>query len=303
MSDTAERAYALERSAVRRSFNRASASYDQAAVLQTEVRARLLSRLDLVDLEPRAVLDLGAGTGHASRALLRRYPRAQVIALDLAEAMLQESSRRQGWLRRFRRVCADAVRLPLRDAAVDLVYSNLMLQWCAELDQVFAEVRRILRPGGLFTFTTFGPDTLRELRAAWLAADEYTHVNRFIDMHDLGDALLRAGLAEPVLDVERYTLTYDDVRGLMCDLKTIGAHNVNAGRARGLTGRRRFSAMLAAYESWRSDGRLPASYEVVFGQAWGPLTARRLSSAASEVRIPVGRIGLRSGQGTGGAGQ
>jgi len=303
MSDTADRAYALERSAVRRSFNRASAGYDQAAVLQTEVRARLLSRLDLVALEPRAVLDLGAGTGHASRALLRRYPRAQVIALDLAEAMLQESSRRQGWLRRFRRVCADAVRLPLRDAAVDLVYSNLMLQWCAELDQVFAEVRRILRPGGLFTFTTFGPDTLCELRAAWQAADEYTHVNRFVDMHDLGDALLRASLAEPVLDVERYTLTYDDVRGLMGDLKTIGAHNVNAGRARGLTGRRRFAAMLAAYESWRSDGRLPASYEVVFGQAWGPLTARRLASAASEVRIPVGRIGLRSGQGTGGAGQ
>lgn len=302
MSDTADRIYALDRSAVRRSFNRASASYDQAAVLQTEVRARLLSRLDLVALDPRAVLDLGAGTGHASRELLRRYPRAQVIALDLAEGMLVASNRRQGWLRRFRRVCADALRLPLRDAAVDLVFSNLMLQWCAELDQVLAEVRRILRPGGLFTFTTFGPDTLRELRAAWQAADEYTHVNRFIDMHDIGDALVRAGLAEPVLDVERYTLTYDDVRGLMRDLKTIGAHNVNAGRARGLTGRRRFAAMLAAYESWRSDGRLPASYEVVFGQAWGPLVARHPTSAAGEVRIPIGSIGLRRGQ-EGGGGQ
>jgi len=300
MSDTADRIYGLDRSAVRRSFNRASASYDQAAVLQTEVRARLLSRLDLVALDPRAVLDLGAGTGHASRELLRRYPRAQVIALDLAEGMLVASSRRQGWLRRFRRVCGDALRLPLRDAAVDLVFSNLMLQWCAELDQVLAEVRRILRPGGLFTFTTFGPDTLRELRAAWQAADEYTHVNRFIDMHDTGDALVRAGLAEPVLDVERYTLTYDDVRGLMRDLKTIGAHNVNAGRARGLTGRRRFEAMLAAYESWRSDGRLPASYEVVFGQAWGPLVARHPTSAAGEVRIPIGRIGLRRGQERGG---
>lgn len=302
MSDTTDRIYALDRSAVRRSFNRASASYDQAAVLQTEVRARLLSRLDLVALDPRAVLDLGAGTGHASRELLRRYPRAQVIALDLAEGMLVASNRRQGWLRRFRRVCADALRLPLRDAAVDLVFSNLMLQWCAELDQVLAEVRRILRPGGLFTFTTFGPDTLRELRAAWQAADEYTHVNRFIDMHDIGDALVRAGLAEPVLDVERYTLTYDDVRGLMRDLKTIGAHNVNAGRARGLTGRRRFAAMLAAYESWRSDGRLPASYEVVFGQAWGPLVARHPTSAAGEVRIPIGSIGLRRGQ-EGGGGQ
>ncbi|HSG64391.1 MAG TPA: malonyl-ACP O-methyltransferase BioC [Gammaproteobacteria bacterium] len=302
MSDTADRIYGLDRSAVRRSFNRASASYDQAAVLQTEVRARLLSRLDLVTLDPRAVLDLGAGTGHASRELLRRYPRAQVIALDLAEGMLVASNRRQGWLRRFRRVCADALRLPLRDAAVDLVFSNLMLQWCAELHQVLAEVRRILRPGGLFTFTTFGPDTLRELRAAWQAADEYTHVNRFIDMHDIGDALVRADLAEPVLDVERYTLTYDDVRGLMRDLKTIGAHNVNAGRARGLTGRGRFEAMLAAYESWRSDGRLPASYEVVFGQAWGPLVARHPTSAAGEVRIPIGSIGLRRGQ-EGGGGQ
>jgi malonyl-CoA O-methyltransferase len=158
---------------------------------------------------------------------------------------------------------------------------------------VFRECARVLRPGGLLTFTSFGPDTLKELRAAWASADDFTHVNRFIDMHDLGDALLRAGLAEPVMDVERYTLTYTDVRALMRDLKAIGAHNVNAGRPRGLTGRRALERMTAAYERERRDGCLPATYEVVYGQAWAPVGAPRGSAPSGETRIPIGRIGRR----------
>jgi malonyl-CoA O-methyltransferase len=278
---------------VRRSFGRSARAYDAAAVLQQRVRDELLERLDLVRLVPAVVLDLGAGTGHASLALKRRYRASQVVALDLAEGMLREAGRRQTLLRRFRRVCGQAAALPLRDASVDLVFSNLMLQWCQDPDAVFRECRRVLKPGGLLTFTTFGPDTLVELRRAWAVADERTHVNRFIDMHDLGDALARAGLAEPVLDVERFTLTYAEVRDLMRDLKDIGAHNANAGRPRGLTGKGTLARMTAAYETSRMDGRLPATYEVVFGQAWRPVTAPRARGAAGEVVVPIGNIGRR----------
>ena len=281
----------IDRRRVRRSFAHAAPSYDAAAVLQARVRDELLQRLDVVRLEPAVVLDLGAGTGHASLALKRRFRSSQVVALDLAEGMLREAGRRQTLLRRFRRVCGHAAQLPLRDASVDLVFSNLMLQWCTDPDAVFRECRRVLRPGGLLTFTTFGPDTLVELRRAWAAADHHTHVNRFIDMHDLGDALLRAGLVEPVMDVERYTLTYAEVRDLMLDLKAIGAHNANAGRPRGLTGKGALARMTAAYEAVRRDGRLPATHEVVFGQAWVPVGAPRAAKVPGEVRVPVGKVG------------
>jgi len=287
--------YLIDGGRVRRSFGRAARDYDAAAVLQSRVRTELLDRLEVVRLEPDVVLDLGAGTGHASLALKRRYRAAQVVALDLAPGMLQEAGRRQTLLRRFRRVCADAAALPLGTASVDLVFSNLMLQWCNDPDAVFRECRRVLKPGGLLTFTTFGPDTLVELRRAWAAADDgHTHVNRFIDMHDLGDALVRSGLAEPVLDVERYTLTYATARDLMRDLKAIGAHNATAGRPRGLTGTGAFARMAAEYETHRREGRLPATYEVVFGQAWAPMSALRPRAAPGEVTVPIGQIGGRS---------
>jgi malonyl-CoA O-methyltransferase len=189
--------------------------------------------------------------------------------LDFSPRMLHAAGRRQSWLRRFARVCADAERLPLADGSVDLILSNLMLQWCNP-DLVFAEFRRVLAPHGLLTFTTLGPDTLRELRSAWAEVDSRTHVHQFIDMHDLGDALVRGGFASPVLDVERYTLAYADVRRVAADLKATGARHATMGRARGLTGRRQFAAFQAAYEAHRRDGRLPATYEVVFGHAWTP---------------------------------
>jgi malonyl-CoA O-methyltransferase len=285
--------FALDRRRVRRSFERASPGYDRAAVLQTDVRRRLLARLEYVRLEPQVIVDAGCGTGHASRELKRLHPRALVIALDIAPGMLRAAARQRGWLRRFERVCADAQRLPLAEASVDLLYSNLMLQWCDDLDALFAEFRRVLKPRGLLTFSTFGPDTLKELRSAWASVDAHTHVHRFIDMHDIGDALVRAGLSEPVLDVEPFTLTYDDTFALMGDLKAIGAHNAAAGRAPGLTGRGRLSAMSAAYEHHRSAGKLPATYEVVYGQAWGGAPRQR-PGAPAEVTIPADSIGRRS---------
>jgi malonyl-CoA O-methyltransferase len=274
--------YALDPSWVRRSFSRASATYDAAAVLQAQVREALLGRLDLTALEPRVVVDAGAGTGHASRALKRRYPKARVLAVDWALGMLAAAARRQSWLRPFSRLCADASELPLKDASVDLIVSNLMLPW-SEPDALFAEFRRVLAPRGLLSFTSLGPDTLRELREAWAKVDSHIRVHRFIDMHDLGDALVGAGFAGPVLDVERYTLSYTDVRGLAADLKAVGARNATAGRLKGLTGPRKFAAMRAAYEIHRRDGRLPATYEVVFGQAWAPAAAH----TALERGIPL----------------
>jgi malonyl-CoA O-methyltransferase len=273
-------AYALEPKRVRRAFDRAAKTYDAAAVLHAEVRENLLQRLQLVTLVPRVVLDAGAGTGLGSRALKRRYPKAQVVALDSSRQMLAAAGRQKSWLRPFERVCADAGLLPLRDASVDLIVSNLMLQWC-DPDTVFAEFRRVLAPAGLLSFSAFGPDTLRELRSAWAQIDTHSHVHRFIDMHDLGDALVRSGFAAPVLDVERFTLQYLDVRKIAADLKATGAHNSTAARARGLTGRRKFAAMQAAYEQFRQDGRLPATYEVVFGHAWAPAHAARRGPEAS----------------------
>ena len=293
-----ERAHAIERREVRRAFGRAASTYDAAAELQRRVREELLSRLDVVKLAPSVVLDLGTGTGHAALALKRRYPEATVVAVDLAESMLREARRRQTLFRRFQRLCADAGSLPLRSASVDLIYSSLLLQWCDVPDGVFAECRRVLRPGGLLSFTTFGPDTLVELRRAWAAADgRGVHVSRFLDMHDVGDALMRAGFAEPVMDVDRITLTYAEVRDLMRDLKAIGAHNAASGRARGLTGKATFARMVDAYEEERRDGRLPATYEVVYGHAWAPSGADRRADPSGVVRIPVASIGHRGSGG------
>jgi len=283
--------FELARSAVRRSFHVASGSYDANAVLQARVRDLLLDRIAGASSTPRVIVDTGAGTGHASRALQRRFPGSTVVALDIAEGMLRAARRQQGWWRRFARVCADLEQLPLASATVDLAFCNLALQWLTEPDQALAEIARVLRPGGWLYFTTFGPDTLSELRAAWAAVDGYTHVNRFIDMHDLGEALTRNGFADPVLDVEHFKLTYTDVRALMRDLKAIGAHNVTAGRPRGLVGRRRLAALEAAYERFRADGRLPATFEVIFGRARA--VERERIEIPREVRIPVSSLTRR----------
>jgi malonyl-CoA O-methyltransferase len=261
---------------MRRSFERAATTYDRAAVLQREVCTRALERLDLVKLDPRAIIDAGCGTGFAAQALHKRYPRATLVGLDIAPAMLLASrSRIANWKKwtgssKGVFVCGDNERLPIRSACVDMLWSNLAFQWAGDLTAVFAECQRVLRPGGLLMFTTFGPDTLKELRTA-CAGDGKIHVNRFIDMHDIGDMMISAGFADPVMDMEYLTLTYADVRTLMRELKAIGAHNVAAGRNRALTGKRALKEIELRYESFRHDARLPATFEVIYGHAWKPL--------------------------------
>ena len=275
-------AFHLDRARLRASFERASRGYEAAARLQSQVASELLERLELFRFAPQVVLDLGSGTGRVTRELKRRYPRACVIALDLAPGMLHEARRHRWPWRRFERVCGDALRLPFTDGSVDLIFSNLMLQWCEPLVVALAEVRRVLRSSGLFLLSTLGPDTLHELRSAWAQADGYNHVNRFADMPEVGDALMRAGLMEPVLDVDRIELGYPDVLSLMHDLKAIGAHNVTAGRPRALAGRARLARVQQAYESFRRDQRLPATYEVIYGACWG--------AAGRPAATPVGEL-------------
>lgn len=284
--------YYLDPARVRRSFDKAAKTYDAAAGVPTEIRNRLLERLDFVKLQPKVVLDLGAGTGHSSKALKQRYKSAEIIAVDLSPGMLVESDKRQGWLRRFHRVAADAHRLPIKDGSTQLVFSNLMLEWCHDPDAVFQEIRRVLQPGGLLTFATLGPDTLRELRNGWREIDPHPHVHRFIDMHDLGDALMRAGLAEPVMDTERLTVTYPDLDALLKELTGSGSTNLAYGRPRGLTPKRHFQALRNAVGPAEGQAVLPVTVEVVYGHAWA-VELRPRSQTPGEVRVPVSNLTRR----------
>jgi len=276
----------IDKGKARRAFSRSAPTYDEAAVLQREVGRRQLERLDLVRLTPRNILDLGCGTGEQAEGLLRRYPGARTHALDFALPMLDQARRRGRWRKRPRCICGDMEYLPLADDSIDLLISNLAFQWAADPGQLYRECLRVLSPGGLLMFTTFGPDTLKELRAAWAQVDQAPHVSPFLDMHDLGDILVNTGYAAPVMDVEHLRLTYASVDDLMRDLKQIGATNAVSGRARGLTGKVRMQAMREAYEAWRSDGVLPASYEVVYGHAWAPEDKH----APRQVSIPLRRL-------------
>lgn len=262
--------FRLDRERVRRNFGRAARSYEKHDALQREVQQSLLERLDVYLETPACVLDVGAGTGRGTALLKQRYAKAEVVAVDLALPMLREAKGHSGWLKPFRRVCAEATALPFPDHSVDVLHSNLCFQWITDLAALFGECARVLKPGGLLAFTTFGPDTLKELRAAWAAADGHSHVSRFLDMHDIGDAMLNAGLRDPVLDVERYMLTYSEPRKLLEELRGLGATHADAARERHLTGKSHYRAMLAAYEAMRIDGRIPATWEVVTAHAWGP---------------------------------
>lgn len=265
----------LNQAIVRSHFARAAVDYDGSAVLQAEVQSRLLERLELTTLSPRRILDVGTGTGRALTPLAEHYPEARVIGVDFALPMLARARRRRRRLRRFGCVATRAEALPFAANSFDLVFSNFMLQWSSDPGKTLADMQAILAGRCLLLFTTLGPDTLRELRAAWAEVDEQPHVNDFTDMHDIGDELVRAGFVEPTMDVEYLTLTYEDVDGLMRDLKTAGATNALEGRAHTLTGRGKWAAMRRAYEHFRTDGRLPATFEVVYGTAWTPVRLPR----------------------------
>ena len=260
---------AFEPAQVQQAFSSAADSYDGAAELQREVARRLLERLDETPSQPRRVLDLGAGTGEVTGWLRKRYPRSLLLAADPARGMIEKARSRAGWLRPYRCLQARAEGLPMRPGSIDLLFSNLALQWTNQLNQALAQAHDALAPGGMLVLSTFGPATLWQLRESWAAVSEAEHVNRFDSLQEVGDCLLRLGFRDPVVDTETITLTYREPKQLLRELKAIGAHNINPGRPRGLTGRQRLQGMLDAYAQYRDgEGLWPASYEVIYASAW-----------------------------------
>ena len=285
----------VEKNRVAQSFNAVSGEYDQVAVLQRTVSDRLLDRLQLINIDPGNILDLGAGTGYSARTLGKKYKNSRVLQLDMAIKMsIMSRSKAPRFFSRQHYVNGDLENMPLVNSGFDLVYSSMALQWCNNLDNAFSETVRVLNPGGFFIFATLGPDTLKELRQSWAAADNHIHVNTFIDMHDIGDAMVRAGFENVVMDVETITMTYPDCLALMRELKLLGAHNVNTGRHKGLTGKDRLNKVLQQYETYRKHGKLPASFEIIYGHAWKPAQAKQKFTAHTESYIPVTSITKRS---------
>jgi malonyl-CoA O-methyltransferase len=292
----------IDKRAVARAFGAASARYENAAGLQQSVREELLDRLRQLAPTAQSVLDLGCGTGAATVALRRLFPQATLVALDLAHGMLVEAARKVSLFDRLRgrdfaRINADAMRLPLADHSMQVVFSSLMLQWCDDLDLALAEIRRVLTPGGLLLFSTFGPGTLQELRSAWASVDDSSHVNDFVDMHDLGAALTRAGFQEPVLDADRLRREYADPQTLMRELKEIGAGNALASRRRGLTTIAQLRAMESRYRQQFSTAHgVLASWEVLYATAFAGTrpAAAEDEAGAREQFIPLASISRRS---------
>jgi malonyl-CoA O-methyltransferase len=279
---------------LRRRFERVAGRYDQAAVLAREIGARMQERLDLLKLQPQRALDLGSGTGHGARALRARYRQCLVVELDLTSAMLRVARAKIAWWQRgigrlrgerTPQVCGDMERLPFADALFDMVWSNFALQWAGSPQRAFAEMHRVLRPGGVCLFSTLGPDTLKELRSAAAQAGGDVTVHPMIDLHDYGDMLVQARFADPVMDMEYLTLTYGDVDSLLRELKTAGAGNLDPGRRQGLMGKDRFERLRRAYEDKRRDGRIPATFEIVYGHAWRPESARTAADGRAVVQF------------------
>jgi malonyl-CoA O-methyltransferase len=280
---------------IRRAAARAASTYDAAAVLQHEVEKRLLESLDyLADRVPQVALDVGSGPSHAAAAMRKRWPKAQVLAVDVSLPMLREAKKQSGWWKPFTRVCADAQALPLAQDSADVIFSNLCLQWVEDLPGVLAGFRRVLRPGGLLLCSTFGPDTLVELREAF-AGDASPHVSPFAPIASFGDALMRAGFRDPVVDRDRFTLTYPDLPALMRELRAIGGTNALDARRRTLTGRARFAAATQAYEAdRRSDGSLPSTWEVIYAHAWAPEGGAPIREGSRDIAsVPIAGIPIR----------
>ncbi len=242
----------VDKQLMRRSFDCAAKTYDQAAVLQKEVGRRMLQRLDLMKHAPLRIVDAGCGTGTQTRALAQRYPQATVLGVDIAPGMVTTAHSQRSWWQRTlapwagkapRYIAGDLESLPLASSSVNLLWSNFALQWSNDVGAAFKEFHRVLAPNGLLMFSSLGPDTLRELRQAFAGLDGHTHVNRFIDMHDLGDLLSYAGFSAPVVDMEFFTLTYTHLHDLLIELKALGAHNVSHGRQRGLMGKQPWQNM------------------------------------------------------------
>ena len=277
---------ALDKRQVQRAFERAAVTYDEAAVVQRHMVDELVDRLQVVTLLPRRILDAGCGTGYALPGLRQRYPDAEILMLDFAPAMLWRVP--SGATEGPRLICSDVENLSIAAQSVDLIFSCATPHWC-DFDLALAEFSRVLRPDGLLTFATFGPDTLMELRAAWHNVDDNRHVHDFPDMHNVGDALMRYQFSTPVMDVDYLKVTHKEVSTLLRDLKQSGGGNAALDRPRGLLGQRKLSRLKQACEGLRnSNGLLESTYEIVYGHAWAP--AQVNLEDGQGVAVPLSRL-------------
>lgn len=286
----------LNKKYLTRSFNHAAKTYDEVAVLPFEVGKRMLERLSYTLLKPEIILDLGCGTGKTTRLLKQRYSKAKIIGLDIAEQMLRYHRKQASWFSKSRLICADVMQIPLADQSVDLIFSNMLLHWCEDVTTFLQEVQRVLKPEGLFLFSTVGPDTLKELRASWAQVDAESHVHVFKDMHLIGDALLKAHFKDPVIDVENFTLTFTSVKQILQELKAMGVQNAMSDKHPNLTGKNKLNKLISAYENFRNqENFLPVTCEVVYGQAWGIdlSTLNKKGTTSSEVIVPISAIKRR----------
>jgi len=285
----------MNKADIARSFSLAAGTYDKHAFVQQEIANRLLERLDYLKKKPRLILDVGAGTGQHTRALQQKFPESTVIGIDIAQGMAQFAKSKQSW--QFWKnapqyLCADAESLPFGKNSVDLIFSNFTLQWCADLELVFTEFKRIVKPNGMIFFSTLGPNTLHELKTSFATVDNNSHVNEFVDMHDIGDYLLNCHFGDPVIDMEMITIHYPNVKSLLIDLKGTGAHNMSPLRLKGCLSKQQYLRMVAAYETLKQqNGLIPASYEVVYGHAWQQQPSHLYpEDSEGVVRIPADKI-------------
>ena len=253
---------------IRRRFERIASQFDSADFVHATTREGLLRRLEPILIEAKTIIDLGSATGSASRILKKRFRKADVISVDISHNMLCEARKKKVWLSRATYTQADAVSLPFRNACVDLVFANMLLPWLNDPALVFMEIARVLRKGGVFAFTTLGPDSFREIAQAWSQIDGQVHVNRFADMHNLGDDLVNSGLRDPVVDVDRLSINYKNSEKLFTDLTNNGARNTLIARSQALTGKESFKAMLAALTD-PNKGDITLNLELIYGHCWG----------------------------------
>ena len=286
----------LDPALLRRHFGQAAPRFDTAAALPREAGKRLLESLDyLDDRQPAVILEVGCGTGHTAARLKQRWPRAQVIALDAAVPMLRQAKAQAGWWKPFRRLAGDASQLPLAEASVDLIVSNLALPFVNDLPATLSGFRRVLKPEGLLLCSTYGSETLGELDYAFSQADSAPHVHPFAPIATFGDALMRAGFRDPVIDRDLFTLTYADLPSLMAELRALGYANARSDRRRTLTGKGRLAAATAAYERLRTaDGRLPSTWEVLYAHAWSPAAGAPIREHGQDIAaVPLSAIPIR----------
>lgn len=278
------KAFALDRKQMRHQFDRAAKTYLEHAIAYQEIAERLLNKLEFIKIQPKIILDIGCGLGNLLPQLKAKYVNAETIGVDLSYAMLQEGLKQypdQNFIQ------ADSAVLPFSDNSVELIISNLMFPWCDNYPLIFAEIKRVLAPNGLFLFSTLGPDTLHELRATWAKIDQRPRVHVFLDMHDLGDHLLQSGLSDPVMDVEHFVLHYRTVSDLLRDLKLTGSASALINRAHTLLAPSKLQQLTEQYAAFKIKDQFPVTYEAVYGHAWKNSLSSPRQEQGDEIYFPV----------------